>query len=201
MSDEDDLQQGFGHDRRQRDALSDQFDKASRIASAEPVAVVGIGCRFPGGVAGPEGYWTFLANGGDAIGEVPADRWDADAFYDPDPLAPGRMASKWGGFLPDVAGFDADFFGISLGATACREPNGKDVVMPLNDSSIPAEPRGSGAAAAGHLGNFDDAQRAGGGSGPGAAALAPDHDQRQVRRSACVERYRQDEFSRLDVTA
>ena len=77
--------------------------------SAEPVAVVGIGCRFPGGVAGPEGYWTFLANGGDAISEVPADRWDADAFYDPDPLAPGRMASKWGGFLPDAAGFDADF--------------------------------------------------------------------------------------------
>src|SRR6201991_4509445 len=97
----------------QRTALSDQFDKASRIASAEPVAVVGIGCRFPGDVVGPESYWEFLANGRDAISEVPQDRWDADAFYDSDPFAPGRMASKWGGFLPDVAGFDGDFFGIS----------------------------------------------------------------------------------------
>src|SRR6476661_8437594 len=91
----------------QRTALTEQFDKASRIASAEPVAVVGVGCRFPGGVVGPEGYWTFLANGGDAISEIPSERWDADAFYDPDPFAPGRMSSKWGGFLPDVAGFDA----------------------------------------------------------------------------------------------
>ena len=106
----------------QRDALVEQFDKASRIASAEPVAVVGIGCRFPGGVVGPEGYWAFLANGGDAISEVPADRWDADAFYDPDPFAPGRMASKWGGFLPDVAGFDADFFGISPREAEAMDP-------------------------------------------------------------------------------
>ena len=106
----------------QRAALADQFDKASRIAAAEPVAVVGIGCRFPGGVVGPEGYWAFLANGGDAISEVPPDRWDADAFYDPDPLAPGRMASKWGGFLPDVAGFDADFFGISPREAEAMDP-------------------------------------------------------------------------------
>ena len=106
----------------QRDALEEQFDKASRIASAEPVAVVGVGCRFPGGVVGPEDYWAFLANGGDAIGEVPLDRWDADAFYDPDPFAPGRMASKWGGFLPDVAGFDADFFGISPREAETMDP-------------------------------------------------------------------------------
>ncbi|MDT5191108.1 MAG: phthiocerol/phenolphthiocerol synthesis type-I polyketide synthase, partial [Mycobacterium sp.] len=106
----------------QRAALADQFDKASRIAVAEPVAVVGIGCRFPGDVVGPEGYWAFLTNGGDAISEVPADRWDADAFYDPDPLAPGRMSSKWGGFLPDVAGFDADFFGISPREAEAMDP-------------------------------------------------------------------------------
>ncbi len=106
----------------QRAALTEQFDKASRIAAAEPVAVVGIGCRFPGGVVGPEGYWTFLANGGDAISEIPPDRWDADAFYDPDPFAPGRMSSKWGGFLPDVAGFDADFFGISPREAEAMDP-------------------------------------------------------------------------------
>ncbi len=106
----------------QRTALTEQFDKASRIATAEPVAVVGIGCRFPGGVVGPEGYWTFLANGGDAISEIPSERWDADAFYDPDPFAPGRMSSKWGGFLSDVAGFDADFFGISPREAEAMDP-------------------------------------------------------------------------------
>ncbi len=106
----------------QRRALTEQFDKASRVAAAEPVAVVGIGCRFPGGAVGPEAYWNFLANGGDAISEIPSDRWNADEFYDPDQFAPGRMSSKWGGFLPDVAGFDADFFGISPREAEAMDP-------------------------------------------------------------------------------
>ena len=84
--------------------------------------MVGIGCRFPGGVDGPEAYWKFLANGGDAISEIPADRWNADEFYDPDQFAPGRMSSKWGGFLSDVAGFDADFFGISPREAEAMDP-------------------------------------------------------------------------------
>src|ERR1700735_1800856 len=96
-----------------RDALTQQFDKASRIATAEPIAVVGMGCRFPGGADGPEGAWNCLANGGDGISEIPPDRWNAEEYYDPDQFAPGRMSSKWGGFLPDVAGFDADNSGIS----------------------------------------------------------------------------------------
>jgi phthiocerol/phenolphthiocerol synthesis type-I polyketide synthase D len=106
----------------QQGALTEQFDKASRIAAAEPVAVVGIGCRFPGGVVGPAAYWTFLANGVDAISEIPPDRWNADEFYDPDTFAPGRMSSKWGGFLPDVTGFDADFFGISPREAEAMDP-------------------------------------------------------------------------------
>jgi phthiocerol/phenolphthiocerol synthesis type-I polyketide synthase D len=106
----------------QRGALREQFDKASRIAAAEPVAVVGIGCRFPGDVVGPGAYWTFLANSGDAIGEIPPDRWNVEEFYDPDIFAPGRMSSKWGGFLPDVAGFDADFFGISPREAEAMDP-------------------------------------------------------------------------------
>src|SRR6201993_2319279 len=105
-----------------RDALTQQFDKASRIAAAEPVAVVGIGCRFPGGAVGPEGYWKFLANGGEGISEIPPDRWNADEYYDPDQFAPGRMSSKWGGFLPDVAGFDADYFGISPREAEAMDP-------------------------------------------------------------------------------
>ena len=91
-------------------------------AVAEPVAVVGIGCRFPGDVVGPESFWRLLVNGEDAISEVPADRWDAEAFYDPDPAAPGRMTTKWGGFVSDVAGFDADFFAISPREAAAMDP-------------------------------------------------------------------------------
>ena len=105
-----------------RNALTEQFDKASRIASAEPVAVVGIGCRFPGNASGPDGYWNFLANGGDGISEIPADRWNADEFYDADQFAPGRMSSKWGGFLSDVSGFDADYFGISPREAEAMDP-------------------------------------------------------------------------------
>ncbi len=106
----------------QRATVADRFDKAARLAAAEPVAVVGIGCRFPGNVSGPQQYWDLLASGGDAITEIPPDRWDADAFYDPDPSAPARMTSKWGGFVPDVSGFDADFFGISPREAEAMDP-------------------------------------------------------------------------------
>jgi phthiocerol/phenolphthiocerol synthesis type-I polyketide synthase D len=89
---------------------------------AEPVAVVGIGCRLPGNVSGPESFWQLLVDGRDAVDVVPADRWDADAFYDRDPQAPGRMTTKWGGFVDDVAGFDADFFGITPREAEAMDP-------------------------------------------------------------------------------
>ncbi len=79
----------------------------------EPIAVVGIGCRFPGGVVDADSYWALLSGGVDAIREVPPDRWDLEAYYDPDPEAPGKMYTRWGGFLDDLASFDAAFFGIS----------------------------------------------------------------------------------------
>ena len=107
---------------QQRSALTEEFGKASRITIAEPIAVVGIGCRFPGDVTDPESYWDLLVDGRDAISTVPPDRWNADAFYDPDPLAPGRMTTKWGGFLRDVAGFDAEFFGITPREAAAMDP-------------------------------------------------------------------------------
>ena len=76
-----------------REALARELIRAGTVfpfdAVAEPVAVVGVGCRFPGDVTGPASLWRMLLDGDDAVGEVPADRWDADAFYDPDPLAPG----------------------------------------------------------------------------------------------------------------
>ena len=80
---------------------------------AEPIAVVGMGCRFPGEADGPEAFWRLLSQGADAIREVPQDRWNIDDYYDPDPAVPGKMNTRWGGFLKRVDEFDAEFFGIS----------------------------------------------------------------------------------------
>ncbi|WP_382324585.1 SDR family NAD(P)-dependent oxidoreductase [Hydrogenophaga sp. UC242_50] len=81
--------------------------------SKEPVAIVGIGCRFPGGVIDSASFWRLLSEGQDAIGEVPADRIDLQRFFDARPATPGRMMSRRGGFLDRMDLFDADFFGIS----------------------------------------------------------------------------------------
>jgi acyl transferase domain-containing protein/acyl carrier protein/NAD(P)-dependent dehydrogenase (short-subunit alcohol dehydrogenase family) len=81
-------------------------------ADDEPVAIVGLACRFPG-ASDPEAFWEMLRRGVDAVREVPGDRWDLTALYDPDRTVPGKVATRWGGFLDDVAGFDAQFFGIS----------------------------------------------------------------------------------------
>lgn len=78
----------------------------------EPIAIIGIGCRFPG-ANNPEAFWQLLRNGVDAIAEVPKDRWDIDAFYHPEPGMPGKIYTRYGGFLERVDGFDANFFGIS----------------------------------------------------------------------------------------
>ncbi|MCV7197195.1 sulfolipid-1 biosynthesis phthioceranic/hydroxyphthioceranic acid synthase [Mycobacterium angelicum] len=78
-----------------------------------PIAVIGMGCRLPGGIDSPDMLWQALLRGDDLVTEIPADRWDADDYYDPEPGVPGRTVSRWGGFLDDVAGFDAEFFGIS----------------------------------------------------------------------------------------
>src|SRR5262245_20461657 len=89
---------------------------------AEPIAIVGMGCRFPGGVDGPDAFWRLLAEGVDAIGEVPRDRWDVDAYYDANPDAPGKMSTRWGGFLDQVDKFDPDAFGISAREAATLDP-------------------------------------------------------------------------------
>ncbi|MBV5243518.1 type I polyketide synthase [Mycolicibacterium sp. PAM1] len=112
----------------QRDKLAEQFEKASRVAGAEPIAVVGMGCRFPGGATDPDSYWKVLESGTNAVTEVPADRWDGDAYYDPDPMAPGRMPSKWGAYIDDMAGFDAEFFGITPREAAAMDPQQRIVL-------------------------------------------------------------------------
>ncbi|MGV9675737.1 SDR family NAD(P)-dependent oxidoreductase [Nocardia sp. NPDC003482] len=94
----------------------------SRTATDEPIAVVGVGCRFPGGVEGAEEFWELLVTGRSGVGEVPGDRWDVAEFYDADPDAPGRTYSRHGGFLSDVRGFDAGLFGISAREAASMDP-------------------------------------------------------------------------------
>jgi 3-oxoacyl-(acyl-carrier-protein) synthase/pimeloyl-ACP methyl ester carboxylesterase/aryl carrier-like protein len=95
----------------------------SKLASLqEPIAIVGIGCRFPGGATDPESFWRLLHQGVDAIGEVPPDRWDIEALYNPDPAAPGKVATRWGGFLNDIEGFDAPFFEMSARVARNTDP-------------------------------------------------------------------------------
>ncbi|GAA4003461.1 type I polyketide synthase [Allokutzneria multivorans] len=81
--------------------------------SPDPVAIVGIGCRLPGGVADHESLWRVLSDGVDAIGPIPPQRWDVERFYAPKAQQPGRMNAREGGFLDEVDTFDAAFFGIS----------------------------------------------------------------------------------------
>jgi myxalamid-type polyketide synthase MxaE and MxaD len=77
------------------------------------IAIVGIGCRFPGGVSDPESFWRLLRDGVDAITEIPADRFDIERYFDERPATPGRVMSRWGGFLGPLDRFDAEFFGIA----------------------------------------------------------------------------------------
>jgi acyl transferase domain-containing protein len=87
----------------------------------EPIAVIGLACRFPG-AADPAAFWDLLRRGGEAIREVPPDRWDADAFYDPDPDAPGRMNTRWGGFLDGPHWFDREFFKVPAWEASRMDP-------------------------------------------------------------------------------
>ena len=111
------------------DALRKIDDLTARLAiaekaSTEPIAVVGIGCRLPGGVESPEEFWTLLEERGDGVIRVPADRWDADAFYSDDYTVPGTICNREGGFLtswqPDE--FDAEFFNIAPREAAGIDP-------------------------------------------------------------------------------
>ena len=95
--------------------------KMAEAASTEPIAIIGMACRTPGGVSDPEGFWALLAAGRDAVGPFPA-RWDTEALYDPDPDAAGKCVAREGGFLDDIAGFDAPFFGISPREAAAMDP-------------------------------------------------------------------------------
>ena len=91
------------------------------MRSDEPIAIVAVACRFPG-APDPEAYWELLSGAVDAIREIPDDRFDVDEYYDPDPEAPGKIYTRYGGYLDGIDGFDPEFFNISPREAVWMDP-------------------------------------------------------------------------------
>jgi len=115
---------------------------AERGADNEPIAIVGVGCRYPGADSIDE-LWSLLTEQRESVAEVPADRWDIDVYYDPDPKAAGRMTTRRAGFLRNVDQFDPHYFGISPREAAALDPQQRllleTTVEALDAAAIPAD--------------------------------------------------------------
>ncbi|MBM7846682.1 type I polyketide synthase, partial [Herpetosiphon giganteus] len=111
-------------------ALEKSQAKINRLEGRNqaPIAVVGIGCRFPGGANDPETFWELLSNGTDAISEIPANRWNIEDYYDPNLEHTGTMNTRYGGFLKQLDQFDAQFFGIAPREAAALDPQQRMVL-------------------------------------------------------------------------
>jgi acyl transferase domain-containing protein/SAM-dependent methyltransferase len=103
---------------REMRAKLDEIEKSQK----DQTAIVGMGLRLPGGVRNESSLWQILANGMDTVSEIPADRWDLDAYYDLDPDKPGKMNSRHGSFLQDIDQFDPEFFGVSPREAVSMDP-------------------------------------------------------------------------------
>ena len=107
-------------------ALKDLRTRAERAegAATAPIAVIGLGCRFPAGANSPAQYWDLLRSGRDAVSTIPDGRWDHEAYFDPDPDVPGKIYTDQGGFIDQpVDLFDAAFFGIAPSRPAASTPS------------------------------------------------------------------------------
>ncbi len=98
--------------------------KTQVTVQSDKIAIIGLSCRFPGGANDPKMYWELLKQGYDGVSDIPEQRWNVDAFYDPDPEKPGKMYVRVGGFLKNVnlEDFDARFFGISPNEAKYMDP-------------------------------------------------------------------------------
>ena len=109
----------------------------------EPIAIIGMGCRFPGGANSPEAFWELLHKGVDAIAEVPVERWNVDEYYDAEPETPGKIYTRCGGFIDQVDQFDAKFFGITPNEADYLDPQQRLLLEvsweALENAGIPVE--------------------------------------------------------------
>lgn len=109
----------------------------------EPIAIIGMGCRFPGGSNNPEQFWNNIKNGKDSITEIPKDRWSINRYYDTYNKKRGKTRAKWGGFLDKVAEFDAEFFGISPREASLLDPQQRLLLEvtheAIEDAGLPTE--------------------------------------------------------------
>lgn len=109
----------------------------------EPIAIIGVGCRFPGGASSAAAFWRLLIDGVDAIREVPSDRFDLTRLFDPDPVVPGKIYSRWGGFVDGIDLFDPSFFGFSRREALRIDPQHRMLLETaweaLEDAGLPAD--------------------------------------------------------------
>ena len=122
------------------DELKAKLEAAERPRT-EPIAVIGMGCRFPSGADDPEAFWKLLREGANCVSEVPADRWDVAAYYDPTPGEPGKMYTRRGGFLTNADQFDPHFFGIAPREAISMDPQQRVLLEvaweALEDAGLP----------------------------------------------------------------